>query len=143
VKVFRSKKNNSKTSNFLLNLRNKKYVRTNSLDRKLIKIEDHKKWLNSYLKNKKNKIFIIKINQKYIGYFRLQKKNSYYETSWAILEKFRGKKIISKFLKKVTTNSKVNYRATIRRQNIASIKAALNAGFVIKRKVKSLIYMHK
>ncbi|MDA7715462.1 hypothetical protein N8827_02620 [Pelagibacteraceae bacterium] len=143
MKVFRSKKNNSKISDFLLNLRNKKYVRTNSLDRKLIKIEDHKKWLNSYLKNKKNKIFIIKINQKYIGYFRLQKKNSYYETSWAIFEKFRGKKIISKFLKKVTINSKVNYRATIRRQNIASIKAALNAGFVIKRRIKSLIYMYK
>ena len=143
MKIFRPKKNSKEISNFLLNLRNKKYVRANSLNNKLIKIKDHENWLNSYFKNKKNKIFIIKINKKFIGYLRLQQKYNNYEASWAILNKFKGKKIITKSLRKITKNSKHSYKATIREKNIASIKAASNAGFKIKKKIKSLVYMYK
>ena len=120
MKIFRPKKNSKEISNFLLNLRNKKYVRANSLNNKLIKI-----------------------NKKFIGYLRLQQKYNSYDASWAILNKFKGKKIITKYLRKITKNSKHSYKATIREKNIASIKAALNAGFKIKKKIKSLVYMYK
>ena len=124
MKIFRPKKNSKEISNFLINLRNKKYVRDNSLNDKFIKIKNHENWLHSFFKNKKNKIFIIKMNKKFIGYLRLQQKYNSYEASWAILNKFKGKKIITKSLRKVTKNSNHSYRATIREKNIASIKAA-------------------
>lgn len=143
MKIVRLKKNKTKTSKFLLSLRNKKYVRINSLNKKIIKLKDHQFWLDTFLKKKNNKIFIIKMNKVEIGYVRLFKNNNFYEASWAILNKFKGKKIISKCLRKTTDENKKKYKAIVNRKNIASIKAAENAGFTIKRRVKSLIYMYK
>ena len=47
------KKYDEKISTFIFNLRNKIYVRKNSLNRKKIKYKDHKVWLKNFFKKKK------------------------------------------------------------------------------------------
>lgn len=134
VKIFKLKKNDKKNLFFLLQVRNKKYVRINSLNKKKISIKDHITWLKSYFRTKENKIFIIQKKEKNIGYIRLQKKRNLYEVSWALLKKYKGKNISSQVLKKITNNSKLKFSATIQKKNLASIKVAKNAGFNLVKK---------
>ena len=137
------KEKNIKSLNFIFILRNKRYVRKNSAVTKKIGINEHENWFKKFFKNKKNKIYIIKTNKKEIGYIRLQKKRNTFELSWALLSSYKGKKIISKCLKKVTLRKKNNYKAKIKKNNYASIKAAYNAGFRFKKNEKSFVYVHK
>ena len=61
-------------SNFLLKLRNSEDLRKYSKNNQLISKQNHFKWLNSKLDDSKNKIFVIKLIDKKLGYIRLQKK---------------------------------------------------------------------
>ena len=55
MKIFRIRSNTTKVSNFVFNLRNKSYVRNNSLNKKKIQFLEHQKWFENFLK----KIFFI------------------------------------------------------------------------------------
>ena len=70
---------------YLRTLRNKTYIRINSLNKKKVSKKDHKNWLD---KNKKNKIFILKDKKKNIGYIRIDEKKF---VSWALEKKYWGK----------------------------------------------------
>ena len=143
MRIQKLKEKNTKSLNFIFILRNKKYVRKNSAEKKKIGINEHEKWLKRFFKNKKNKIYIIKSTKKEIGYIRLQKKRKFFELSWALLNGYKGKKIISKCLKKVTLRKKNYFKAKIKKNNYASIKAAQNAGFRLIKDEKLFVYMLK
>ncbi len=143
MKIIKLRKKDKKNFIFLLNLRNKRYVRINSLDKKVISDKNHNIWLNSFFKKKDNKIFIIKKANKNIGYIRLQRKRDINVVSWALLKEYKGKKITSKALKKVTKSYKIKFVAYIKRNNFASIKVAENAGFQLHAKNKQLVTMNK
>ena len=70
IKLKKVKINDSQASKFLFTLRNKKYVRVNSINTKKIKFTEHKKWFEVFLK-KKNIIYIIYVKKIMIGYIRL------------------------------------------------------------------------
>ena len=53
---------------YIRKLRNKSYVRLNSLNKKIILNEEHIKWVK---KNKINKIYILKNGKKNVGYIRI------------------------------------------------------------------------
>ena len=93
------RKYDEKSSFFIFNLRNKFYVRKNSLDKKITNLEDHTMWLKKFFK-KKNLIYLIANNNKLIGYIRLDIKRNIHNVSWAIEKKYHGKGIAKKFLKK-------------------------------------------
>ena len=135
VKSFRKNE-----SLFLINLRNQKYVRFNSINSKTIPQKKHELWFKKFLKNKNNKLFLIKYYKKNVGYIRIEKKKEEYHTSWAILKKYSGKGITSRNLKKAT-NKKIKYVAKIKRDNKASIQIAKKSGFKFFSKNKNLIYI--
>ena len=73
----------------------------------------HHLWLKKFLKNKNNKIYLIKFNKKNVGYIRIERKGSKYLTSWAIVKKYHGRGIATKNLKKATKNKKITYTKII------------------------------
>lgn len=119
-----------KVINFLFNLRNKKYVRINSLNQKKISYKKHIIWSKKYL-SKKNKLFIIHSSNNYIGYLRMDYKNKNLETSWALFSNFKGKGIMTNTLKKATSKKfgVHTYISRILNKNKASLNLAKKCGF--------------
>ena len=127
---------------FLFNLRNKKYVKKQSTKIKNISYKVHNAWFKKFI-NSENRIFLIKKKKNIIGYIRLENKYKKYFTSWALIKKFHGKGIMSKNLKKITSDKKKNYRAIIKKNNLESIKVAENAGFKKKNNNQKLFIFEK
>ena len=64
-------KANENDWNILLNWRNEKTTRENSLNSKIITEEEHKKWFFSSLKNSNRIIYIVYDNEEKIGTVRI------------------------------------------------------------------------
>tara|TARA_Y100000287_G_C14071597_1_gene281068 strand:+ start:117 stop:584 length:468 start_codon:yes stop_codon:yes gene_type:complete len=116
---------------FIYKLRNKLYVRNSSLNKRKINFKKHVAWVENFKKNK-NKLFLIKKNQKNIGYIRVEKNSNFFYVSWALDKIYRGKGYVTKALKTVTKSSISNisnFKACILKDNIPSIKVAKKSGF--------------
>lgn len=59
MRLVKIKKYSTKISKFLFNLRNKNYVRKNSINTKKINFLDHEKWFKNFLK-KENILYLMK-----------------------------------------------------------------------------------
>ena len=122
---------------FIRKLRNKSYVRLNSLNKKIISNEEHIKWVK---KNKINKIYVLKNRKKNIGYIRINE-NKF--VSWALEKKFWGKIKFSEYLKKSISNKKFSYLCVVLSDNLRSQIVALKAGFRFNKMVGKKIYFFK
>lgn len=128
---------NQKYINFILNLRNEKYVRKQSIrNNKVISLEEHIEWIK--IIEKKN-IFIIKSKNKEIGYIRLFKIYDFiFEISIALIKDVRGKnksfEILKLFHDKLTSN--MILIANIKNGNIASTKIFEKCGYLHIKKYK-------
>ena len=142
MKVTKIIKINENISNFIFNLRNKDYVRKNSLNTLCISLKSHNVWIKNFLK-KNNKLYIISEKKLPIGYVRLQRERGFYNTSWALTKKYHGKGYAKNFLKLSTRNKLFRYKAIIKEKNTASLKIALYAKFTIKRKINNIFYFFK
>ena len=142
IKLKKVKINDSQASKFLFTLRNKKYVRVNSINTKKIKFTEHKKWFEVFLK-KKNIIYIIYVKKIMIGYIRLEKIQDIFYTSWAVLKKYQKLGFAKKSLKVATRNKNYKYKSLIKKNNLASISIAENASFEYKYKRKNILYYLK
>ena len=111
MKIMNVKKFDEKISIFIFNLRNKSYVRKNSLNNKIIKYKDHTIWLKKFLK--KNIFYIIIYQEKMIGYIRLELKKNIYISSWALEKKYQEKGISKKCLLLATNKKRQKYKAII------------------------------
>lgn len=129
---------NFKYSSEILNLRNKKYCRTQSLNQKIITKKKHELWLNKFLKNK-NIMYGIFNNKKFIGYIRIEKTKKNL-VSWAISKNCWGQIDFYKILKNKT---KKNYLAKIKKNNKASQIVAIKAGFSFVRYYGNLLLFKK
>ncbi len=130
------------TINFILNLRNKSYVRKNSLNNNKIDISSHREWVRKFFLVK-NRLYIIKKKKILIGYVRLELNKNKYNTSWAILKEFSGKGYAKKALNYATKYKQLKYKAIIKKDNLASINVATSTKFVVKKKIKNLFYLYK
>lgn len=119
---------NDEISKFIFTLRNKKYVRKNSISGKLIRFKDHQIWLKDFL-IKKNIIYLIKFKKLSIGYVRLERKKNYFYVSWAILKKYQGMGLGKISVKNATKNKRFRYKALILNNNSTSKKIALGCNF--------------
>ena len=142
MNVKKIKKIDGVISSFIFNLRNKNYVRKNSINYSKIKFKNHKVWIKNFLK-KKNKLYIIKEGKLPIGYIRLELENKKYNTSWAFIKKFQGKGYAKKSLNYVTRNRKFKYKALIKTKNIASMKLATQCLFKSRTKKSGIAYLYK
>lgn len=122
---------------YIRKLRNTSYVRSNSLNNKIISKNDHRNWL---INNKRNKFFILKIIKKNIGYIRINEKNY---LSWALEKKYWGKIKFYEYLKKATNNKKIKYSCVIFKDNVQSQIVALKAGFRLNKIEKKIINFQK
>ncbi len=122
---------------FIRKLRNKSYVRLNSLNKKIISNEEHINWVK---KNKKNKFYVLKNRKKNIGYIRINE-NKF--VSWALEKSFWGKIKFPEYLKKSTSNKKFSYLCVIFSDNLRSQIVALKAGFRFNKIVGKKIYFLK
>ena len=68
-----------------------------------------------------------------------QKKNKFI-VSWALLNQFKGKGIMTKNLKKVTNDKKIKYMAIVKKNNLASMKVAEKSGFKFNSSNKYLYF---
>jgi len=141
MKIMNIKKFDEKISIFIFNLRNKSYVRKNSLNDKIIKYKDHTTWLKKFLK--KNIFYIIVYQEKMIGYIRLELKKNIYISSWALEKKYQGKGISKKCLVLATNKKRQKYMAIIKQKNLASIKVANHAKFKLKIIKNQICYLYK
>ncbi len=135
------RKFNLDESVFLNKLRNKKYVRENSINSKEIPLKQHHLWFRKFLINKNNKFYLIKYYKRNIGYIKIESKTKKFIVSWAILDQFRGKGITARFLKKLTNNKKNKYIAIIKKNNLASMKVAEKSGFKFNSSNKYLYFV--
>lgn len=122
---------------YIRKLRNTSYIRSNSLNKKIISKNDHKNWLK---KNTNNNFFVLKKGKKNIGYIRISEKNY---VSWAIERKYWGKIKFSEHLNKATNNKKLKYSCTIFKHNIRSQIVALKAGFILNKIIGEKIIFQK
>ena len=142
MKIKKITKVDEKISNFIFNLRNKDYVRKNSLRNSKITIKNHKVWIKNFLK-KNNILYIITIREVPIGYVRLELERKIYNASWALIKKFHGKGYAKKILDYTTQKKHYKYKALIKKRNIASIKIAIHAKFKFKMSKNNVIYLYK
>ena len=133
---------NSKISNFLFDLRNKSYVKKNTMNTKNLKLYNHKIWFKKFL-NGKNMLYLITKKKVMIGYIRLEKIRMYYNVSWAILKKYQKMGFTKKSLILATKNKKYKYKALIKKSNIESVYIAEKAKFKRKYKKKDILYYLK
>lgn len=142
MKIKLIKKYNTKISKFIFTLRNKNYVRKNSLNKKIIFFKDHNLWLKNFFK-KKNKLYLITFNKQNVGYIRLDYKKDIFNVSWALIKRFQKKGIANKCLKLATRSKNFRYKAVIKSSNLPSIIIAKNSNFRVKRKKKNIYYLYK
>ena len=120
---------------YLLKWRNDPLTVEMSKTQKKVKCFEHKNWLENLRQQSNTKIYIAKnLDLKRIGMSRFQEnKNKEVEVSINICPKFRGKGFSYYFLKlsvkKYLDYNKSKLLATIRKENIASIKCFLRCGF--------------
>ena len=142
IKINEVKKLNDKNSKFILELRNKTYVRKNSIEYSKITAKSHKLFIKKFF-NRKNKLYIISKKNVPIGYIRLEFKNNFYNTSWALDKKYQKKGYAKKSLIYVTKNKKYRYRAIIKKKNLISFNLAKIANFKLKKTINNFYYVYK
>lgn len=142
MRLIKVKSDNLKISNFLFNLRNKSYVKKNSINTKILKYSQHKKWFDNFFK-RKNILYLITKKKIMIGYIRLEKIRKYYNVSWAILKKYQKMGLAKKSLILATKSKKYKYKALIKKANIESIYIAEKAKFKRKYIKKNILYYLK
>lgn len=141
--ILRRFNNSPHDIDFLLNLRNKKYVQKQSFNKKKIKKKNHLEWLKKNIKNNKVEIFIFGKNKKInYGYVAKKKEINKIYLSWAILKRYNSKNYTTLALKKIT-NKKKKYFAQIKINNIISQIVALKAGFKFYKTFKTYIELKK
>ena len=88
----------TKKSYLVYMMRNSKIMRNNSINKRKIKFNTHKKWFDQFIFQ--NKIYLVKYNSKYVGYLRLEfLKSNKINLSIFIKKNFQNKNIASKILK--------------------------------------------
>lgn len=115
---------------------NDKVTRQNSFQSKEIVFEEHKSWFLKKLQNPKASYYICEVNNKEAGLVRFDKEENSTTIGITLAANFRGQKLATTFLKKCcktyrNVNSDTIY-AYIKKENIASVKSFIKAGFVLK-----------
>ena len=142
IKINEIKKLNDKNSKFILELRNKTYVRKNSIDYSKITAKSHKLFIKKFF-NRKNKLYIISKKNVPIGYIRLEFENNFYNTSWALDKNYQKKGYAKKSLIYATKNKKYRYKAIIKKKNLISFNLAKIANFKLKKTINNFYYVYK
>jgi RimJ/RimL family protein N-acetyltransferase len=128
--------------------RNSLLARKNSFNSRYISWQEHKRWFSSKIKDGRTKIYIAKINKRKIGCIRFEVIRDYVQVSIHLNPIYIGKGFGAVIIKNGTlkflkeTNPTKPIMASIKKDNIASQKVFLKAGYKLKDVAKTkLIYI--
>lgn len=130
----------------LFKWRNDAIVRSNSLNKNVIELDVHKRWIKKKISYNKNKIYIFYLLGNPIGMCAIIKKKKFFYLNYLIDRKFRNKglsKIMLKmFFKKIKNNFYKNkVFAIVLKKNIFSYKALSQLNFFVIQKENNYIKM--
>jgi len=120
-----------------------------SKNNKKLTIEEHEIWYQDSLKNPSRKLYIgIDSNEKIgICRFDYDELDNYSEISINLNPKMRGKNLSYEFLnnaiKKYATNNHYKLKATIKKENKASLKIFEKSGFLYFSEDSNFFYLRK
>lgn len=134
----------------ILQWRNNKISRKMSLNNNIITPDIHQSWFNKVLGDNSKILYIAELDNKKVGVCRFEfyKSKLVSEVSINLNPKFRGKGYGKRFLKssilKYIENNKNDIIATVKSNNLASIRIFNYCGFkIIKNEGKKIIFMRK
>ena len=126
------KKINSLDTDLLFLWANDKYVRQNSFSKKMISYNEHKKWLQKKLSDKKSILLKLMIDRLPVGQIRFDRKKNFYYIDYSIDKAFRnlglGKLIIKESIKKFIKRNNTII-AEVKKANLKSIKIFRSLNF--------------
>ena len=116
---------------FLFDLRNLDSNRSQFRNTEKVEWNSHEPWLQRFLSNKRNRVYVFSINSEKIGMFRIDESG---DVSVSLLDEFKGQGYGSEMIKKGSSlyvqefpNAKLF--AEIKKENAASTKAFIKAGY--------------
>lgn len=129
-----------KDAELLFNWANEINVRTNSINQEPIIWENHLKWFSKKLNDSETKILILISEDKLLGQIRIDLVDSYWNIDYSIDNQFRGKGLGKEIVKLVLNKYEdYKFKATVKKQNKASIKVFANLGFQ-KEQIESDVF---
>lgn len=135
----------SKDSSFFYKLRNNPYNRKYSLNSNYIKFDDHTNWFKRANKDRKQKLFVVKLSKKNrAGYVRFKKNKDKTYVSICIDQKYRKQNLATKSLlqsEKFIYNS--NVYSKVKSNNIGSKKLFTKIGYEVIKKSGKFLTMKK
>lgn len=142
---FKIRKISTNDAKFLFDSRNEDTSRNFSTNNRNLSFENHKNWLNNFIKNK-NKIGYIFFNNKNIkiGYVRFDLTKSDANVSIFVHKKFRNKGISKKILELAEKKIKnKQFKAVVKKNNLKSIALFSSLNYYKYKSVKNFILMKK
>jgi len=126
----------------LLKWRNDPAVRQRSISTEEIKEDNHKQYIKNLIKDENKKQYLFLVHNNPAGTIRqdIIGKNSY-ELSYIISPNEQGKKLGELMIRLFIHNKEGEFLCAIKKDNIASIKAAERSGFELRtKKSEDLLY---
>ena len=124
----------------LLKWRNDPVVRMNSHNSDLIEEEMHKTYIKRLLETKDRKQYIFSADDKEVGTIREDELGDANELSYIISPDEYGKKLGELMIRLFLYNKEGRFYCEIKKDNIASIKAAERSGFAVSDTKGEMIY---
>jgi len=137
---------NNKNLHLLFKWKNEKTTRYNSVNKRFIKMHEHKNWIKKNINCKKNRLYIFYYNKKPAGVCAIIKKKKFYYLNYSIDKKYRkrgfSKVMLSMFLKRIKARSYKNkVFAIVLKKNFTSYKILSKLKFVLFNKNKIFFKM--
>ncbi|WP_137169149.1 GNAT family N-acetyltransferase [Marinomonas sp. FW-1] len=138
---FRLRPAEMKDAEFLLAWRNDPATREASHNQDVIGLDDHIKWLsNSLNKPDLRLLWIAEMDGLAVGTCRADRLEYAWEVSWTVAPEARGKGIAHQMLSKLVHSFNEPLVAQVKPDNIASMKVAERAGFVLDKQENGVLF---
>ena len=128
-------------SKLIWSINNDKDSRKYSQSKERFSFTEHSAWFKKTIKEKKESIYIARIDKKILGIIRHKKIKNKLFLSWALLKIFRGKNYGTRLVKEFVENNKFTFFAEVHKLNFKSIEICKKTGFkYFKKKNNFLIF---
>ena len=118
----------------------------NSVKRKKITYENHKKWFKKAISNPKIKIFVLYLNNIPVGQIRFNKRNKKYildySLDWFVRGRYFGQELVKMGMNKLEKKERYIIEAKVRKNNLQSKKIFENLNFKYKLKNEFIIFKY-
>jgi len=127
----------------LLEWRNDKQTRKNSINSNLVSEEEHKRWFYDSLKSKDRGIYLVVEGTELVGTLRVDYVKNKKIISWTVAPRQRGKGFAKKMVKMLADSLGGKLEAIVKEENHPSIKVAEYAGFALIEKKEGLFVFNR